>query len=153
VPDFICVDPRCACLISCSQERQDPFELVADELSLLANRLRSMVVAEVSTKLVLPIQTYICTFPPRLLIAGWFSYYMSFSIMPKPVQMGISLCLQVPKLASAAGYLFKVGAEGKRFRPTVTLQPVVSILFFFAWLLPMVILFYNITIYICRFCC
>jgi hypothetical protein len=28
--------------------------------------------------------------------------------------VGISLCLQVPKLASAAGYLFKMGAEGKR---------------------------------------
>ncbi|KAK3155954.1 hypothetical protein QOZ80_2AG0100900 [Eleusine coracana subsp. coracana] len=55
------------------EERQDPFELVADELSLLANRLRSMVVAE------------------------------------------------VPKLASAAEYFFKVGAEGKRFRPTVLL--------------------------------
>ncbi|TVU07529.1 hypothetical protein EJB05_40887, partial [Eragrostis curvula] len=55
------------------EERQDPFELVADELSLLANRLRSMVAAE------------------------------------------------VPKLASAAEYFFKVGAEGKRFRPTVLL--------------------------------
>uniref|UniRef100_M8BQ49 Putative hexaprenyl pyrophosphate synthetase, mitochondrial n=1 Tax=Aegilops tauschii TaxID=37682 RepID=M8BQ49_AEGTA len=29
------------------QEQQDPFELVADELSILGNRLRSMVVAEV----------------------------------------------------------------------------------------------------------
>ncbi|AQK66058.1 Decaprenyl-diphosphate synthase subunit 1 [Zea mays] len=56
-----------------SKEQQDPFELVADELSLLANRLRSMVAAE------------------------------------------------VPKLASAAEYFFKVGAEGKRFRPTVLL--------------------------------
>ncbi|XP_066375991.1 solanesyl-diphosphate synthase 1, mitochondrial-like isoform X2 [Miscanthus floridulus] len=56
-----------------AQEQQDPFELVADELSLLANRLRSMVAAE------------------------------------------------VPKLASAAEYFFKVGAEGKRFRPTVLL--------------------------------
>ncbi|TVU08551.1 hypothetical protein EJB05_41960 [Eragrostis curvula] len=55
------------------EERQDPFELVADELSILANRLRSMVAAE------------------------------------------------VPKLASAAEYFFKVGAEGKRFRPTVLL--------------------------------
>ena len=34
---------------SCSQEQQDPFELVADELSILGNRLRSMVVAEVSS--------------------------------------------------------------------------------------------------------
>uniref|UniRef100_A0A804PC00 Solanesyl-diphosphate synthase 1, mitochondrial n=1 Tax=Zea mays TaxID=4577 RepID=A0A804PC00_MAIZE len=56
-----------------SRAQQDPFELVADELSLLANRLRSMVAAE------------------------------------------------VPKLASAAEYFFKVGAEGKRFRPTVLL--------------------------------
>ncbi|WVZ78927.1 hypothetical protein U9M48_026567 [Paspalum notatum var. saurae] len=55
------------------QQRQDPFELVADELSLLSNRLRSMVAAE------------------------------------------------VPKLASATEYYFKVGAEGKRFRPTVLL--------------------------------
>ncbi|KAL6603154.1 hypothetical protein ACP70R_043515 [Stipagrostis hirtigluma subsp. patula] len=56
-----------------AQEQQDPFELVADELSVLANRLRSMVVAE------------------------------------------------VPKLASAAEYFFRVGAEGKKFRPTVLL--------------------------------
>ncbi|KAJ7948757.1 Solanesyl diphosphate synthase [Quillaja saponaria] len=55
------------------QEQQDPFSLVADELSHLANRLRSMVIAE------------------------------------------------VPKLASAAEYLFKMGVEGKRFRPTVLL--------------------------------
>lgn len=27
--------------------------------------------------------------------------------------------LQVPKLSSAAEYFFKVGVEGKRFRPTV----------------------------------
>ncbi|KAL5200617.1 hypothetical protein ABZP36_021820 [Zizania latifolia] len=59
--------------VSRAEEQQDPFELVADELSLLANRLRSMVAAE------------------------------------------------VPKLASAAEYFFKVGAEGKRFRPTVLL--------------------------------
>ncbi|GLT61222.1 hypothetical protein SLA2020_339440 [Shorea laevis] len=54
-------------------EEQDPFSLVADELSLLANRLRLMVVAE------------------------------------------------VPKLACAAEYFFKMGVEGKRFRPTVLL--------------------------------
>ncbi|KQK17109.1 solanesyl-diphosphate synthase 1, mitochondrial isoform X1 [Brachypodium distachyon] len=59
--------------VSRAEEQQDPFELVADELSILANRLRSMVVAE------------------------------------------------VPKLASAAEYFFKMGAEGKRFRPTVLL--------------------------------
>ncbi|KAM0850364.1 hypothetical protein ACQ4PT_053131 [Festuca glaucescens] len=59
--------------VSRAEERQDPFELVADELSILANRLRSMVAAE------------------------------------------------VPKLASAAEYFFKLGAEGKRFRPTVLL--------------------------------
>ncbi|CAN1829736.1 Solanesyl diphosphate synthase 3, chloroplastic/mitochondrial [Linum perenne] len=52
------------------EERLDPFSLVADELSLLANKLREMVVAE------------------------------------------------VPKLASAAEYFFKIGVEGKRFRPT-----------------------------------
>ncbi|XP_062178380.1 solanesyl-diphosphate synthase 1, mitochondrial-like isoform X1 [Phragmites australis] len=56
-----------------AEEQQDPFELVADELSLLANRLRTMV------------------------------------------------AIEVPKLASAAEYFFKVGAEGKRFRPTVLL--------------------------------
>nr|QWY12649.1 geranyl diphosphate synthase [Pistacia terebinthus subsp. palaestina] len=55
------------------EEQLDPFSLVADELSLLANKLRSMVVAE------------------------------------------------VPKLASAAEYFFKMGVEGKRFRPTVLL--------------------------------
>ncbi|KAJ9183066.1 hypothetical protein P3X46_006978 [Hevea brasiliensis] len=55
------------------EEPLDPFSLVADELSLLANRLRAMVVAE------------------------------------------------VPKLASAAEYFFKMGVEGKRFRPTVLL--------------------------------
>ncbi|KAM3213979.1 hypothetical protein ACQJBY_066417 [Aegilops geniculata] len=59
--------------VSRAEEQQDPFELVADELSILGNRLRSMVVAE------------------------------------------------VPKLESAAEYFFKVGAEGKRFRPTVLL--------------------------------
>ncbi|KAM3237085.1 Solanesyl diphosphate synthase 3, chloroplastic/mitochondrial [Capsicum annuum] len=56
-----------------AEEQVDPFSLVADELSLLTNRLRSMVVAE------------------------------------------------VPKLASAAEYFFKMGVEGKRFRPTVLL--------------------------------
>ncbi|KAB5538325.1 hypothetical protein DKX38_015858 [Salix brachista] len=55
------------------EEQLDPFSLVADELSVLANRLRSMVIAE------------------------------------------------VPKLASAAEYFFKMGVEGKRFRPTVLL--------------------------------
>ncbi|KAH6773501.1 geranyl diphosphate synthase 1 [Perilla frutescens var. hirtella] len=58
---------------SAVEEQLDPFSLVADELSLVANRLRSMVVAE------------------------------------------------VPKLASAAEYFFKLGVEGKRFRPTVLL--------------------------------
>ncbi|KAK1395890.1 Geranyl diphosphate synthase [Heracleum sosnowskyi] len=56
-----------------STEQVDPFSIVADELSILAERLRSMVVAE------------------------------------------------VPKLASAAEYFFKLGVEGKRFRPTVLL--------------------------------
>ncbi|KAL4304358.1 hypothetical protein GQ457_10G010810 [Hibiscus cannabinus] len=55
------------------KERLDPFSIVADELSLIATRLRSMVAAE------------------------------------------------VPNLASAAEYFFKIGAEGKRFRPTVLL--------------------------------
>ncbi|XP_030969282.1 solanesyl diphosphate synthase 3, chloroplastic/mitochondrial isoform X1 [Quercus lobata] len=55
------------------EEQNDPFSLVADELSMVANRLRSMVVTE------------------------------------------------VPKLASAAEYFFKMGVEGKRFRPTVLL--------------------------------
>ncbi|XP_008787643.1 solanesyl-diphosphate synthase 1, mitochondrial-like isoform X1 [Phoenix dactylifera] len=58
---------------SAAEEPLDPFSLVADELSILANRLRAMVVAE------------------------------------------------VPKLASAAEYFFKMGVEGKRFRPTVLL--------------------------------
>ncbi|KAF9625150.1 hypothetical protein IFM89_019364 [Coptis chinensis] len=56
-----------------AEEELDPFSLVADELSILAGRLRAMVVAE------------------------------------------------VPKLASAAEYFFKMGVEGKRFRPTVLL--------------------------------
>ncbi|KAK3009105.1 hypothetical protein RJ639_013135, partial [Escallonia herrerae] len=60
-------------ILSLFQEQVDPFSLVADELAILANRLRSMVVAE------------------------------------------------VPKLASAAEYFFKMGVEGKRFRPTVLL--------------------------------
>nr|QED22043.1 geranyl pyrophosphate synthase [Chrysanthemum indicum var. aromaticum] len=55
------------------EESVDPFSLVADELSIVANRLRAMVVAD------------------------------------------------VPKLASAAEYFFKMGVEGKRFRPTVIL--------------------------------
>ncbi|KAL2474983.1 Solanesyl diphosphate synthase 3 [Abeliophyllum distichum] len=55
------------------EERLDPFSLVADELSILANNLRSMVVAK------------------------------------------------VPKLATAAEYFFKMGVEGKRFRPAVLL--------------------------------
>ncbi|XP_057494130.1 solanesyl-diphosphate synthase 1, mitochondrial-like isoform X2 [Actinidia eriantha] len=55
------------------EEQLDPFSLVENELSVLANRLRSMVVAE------------------------------------------------VPDLASAAEYFFKMGVEGKRFRPTVLL--------------------------------
>ncbi|XP_048333332.2 solanesyl diphosphate synthase 3, chloroplastic/mitochondrial isoform X1 [Ziziphus jujuba] len=55
------------------EDQHDPFSLVADELSLVADRLRSMVIAE------------------------------------------------VPKLASAAEYFFKMGVEGKRFRPTVLL--------------------------------
>ncbi|KAI3918027.1 hypothetical protein MKW92_053779 [Papaver armeniacum] len=54
-------------------DKMDPFSLVADELSLISNRLREMVVSE------------------------------------------------VPKLASAAEYFFKIGVEGKRFRPTVLL--------------------------------
>ncbi|KAH7678850.1 geranyl diphosphate synthase protein [Dioscorea alata] len=59
---------------SSEEEPVDPFSLVADELSLIADRLRSMVIAE------------------------------------------------VPKLASAAEYFFKMGVEGKRFRPTVLLH-------------------------------
>ncbi|KAH0455627.1 hypothetical protein IEQ34_015659 [Dendrobium chrysotoxum] len=58
---------------SADEEPLDPFSLVSDELSAIANRLRSMVVAE------------------------------------------------VPKLAQAAEYFFKIGVEGKRFRPTVLL--------------------------------
>lgn len=58
---------------SSAEDQVDPFSLVADELSVVANRLRAMVVAE------------------------------------------------VPKLASAAEYFFKMGVEGKRFRPTVIL--------------------------------
>ncbi|XP_027921500.1 solanesyl diphosphate synthase 3, chloroplastic/mitochondrial [Vigna unguiculata] len=55
------------------EDEHDPFSLVADELSLLGNKLRAMVAAE------------------------------------------------VPKLATAAEYFFKMGVEGKRFRPTVLL--------------------------------
>ncbi|KAL2938904.1 Solanesyl-diphosphate synthase 1 mitochondrial [Bienertia sinuspersici] len=60
-------------LIFLLQDQPDPFSLVGDELSLVAERLQSKVVAE------------------------------------------------VPKLASAAEYFFKMGVEGKRFRPTVLL--------------------------------
>nr|GLL28991.1 solanesyl diphosphate synthase 3, chloroplastic/mitochondrial [Ipomoea trifida] len=56
-----------------AEEQLDPFSLVADELSLVANKLRAMVIAE------------------------------------------------VPKLASAAEYFFRMGVEGKRLRPTVVL--------------------------------
>lgn len=55
------------------EEPMDPFSLVSEELSAIANSLRSMVIAE------------------------------------------------VPKLAQAAEYFFKMGVEGKRFRPTVLL--------------------------------
>lgn len=55
------------------EERVDPFSLVADELSLLASRLRSMILTE------------------------------------------------IPKLGTAAEYFFKMGVEGKRFRPMVLL--------------------------------
>ncbi|KAI9113448.1 hypothetical protein K1719_015375 [Acacia pycnantha] len=55
------------------EDQLDPFSLVADELSLVSNRLRAMVVAE------------------------------------------------VPQLSSAAEHFFKMGVEGKRFRPTVLL--------------------------------
>ncbi|GFQ07743.1 solanesyl diphosphate synthase 3 chloroplastic/mitochondrial [Phtheirospermum japonicum] len=55
------------------KEPLGPYSLVADDLSIIANRLRSMVVIE------------------------------------------------VPKLASAAEYFFRMGVEGKRFRPTVLL--------------------------------
>ncbi|KAJ8430888.1 hypothetical protein Cgig2_028040 [Carnegiea gigantea] len=55
------------------EDQSDPFSVVADELSLVADRLRSMAVAK------------------------------------------------VPKLSSAAEYFFKIGVEGKRFRPTVLL--------------------------------
>ncbi|KAI4312390.1 hypothetical protein MLD38_037200 [Melastoma candidum] len=58
---------------SLMEDHLDPFSLVADELSIIGNRLRAMVIAE------------------------------------------------VPKLASAAEYFFKLGVEGKRFRPTVLL--------------------------------
>jgi len=39
---------------------------------------------------------------------------------------------QVPKLASAAEYFFKMGVEGKRFRPTVS---IFSMLYRCSWLL------------------
>ncbi|KAG6404998.1 hypothetical protein SASPL_132577 [Salvia splendens] len=58
---------------SAVEKQVDPFSVVADELSILADRLRSLVVAD------------------------------------------------VPELASAAEYFFKLGVEGKRFRPTVLL--------------------------------
>ncbi|KAK3204485.1 hypothetical protein Dsin_018531 [Dipteronia sinensis] len=58
---------------SVSEAQLDPFSLVADELSIITKRLRSVVGSE------------------------------------------------VPKLASAAEYFFKMGVEGKRFRPTVLL--------------------------------
>lgn len=84
------------------QEQQDPFSLVADELSLLANRLRSMVAAEVSDFFLLAI-----------IISCLENDSLHVTFKP-------GFCLtQVPKLASAAEYFFKMGVEGKRFRPTV----------------------------------
>ncbi|MCL7046694.1 hypothetical protein MKW94_027344 [Papaver nudicaule] len=56
------------------KEKVDPFALVAEELSLIRNRLLNMVAAD-----------------------------------------------EVPKLASAAKYFFELGAEGKKFRPTILL--------------------------------
>ncbi|KAK1592628.1 hypothetical protein Q3G72_027901 [Acer saccharum] len=56
---------------SVTEEQLDPFSLVADELSIITKRLRSVVGSE------------------------------------------------VPKLASAAGYFFKAGVEGKMIRPMV----------------------------------
>ncbi|TXG47981.1 hypothetical protein EZV62_027275 [Acer yangbiense] len=58
---------------SVTEEQLDPFSLVADELSIITKRLRSVVGSE------------------------------------------------VPKLASAAGYFFKAGVEGKMIRPMVLL--------------------------------
>ncbi|KAL9326895.1 hypothetical protein ACSQ67_007540 [Phaseolus vulgaris] len=66
------------------EDEHDPFSLVADELSLLGNKLRAMVAAE------------------------------------------------VPKLASAAEYFFKMGVEGKRFRPTVSINAMHMFLHSFA---------------------
>ncbi|XP_028760540.1 solanesyl diphosphate synthase 3, chloroplastic/mitochondrial-like isoform X2 [Neltuma alba] len=72
IPKFVDAGRQIHCQTSSIVEDQlDPFSLVADELSVIANRLRAMVVAE------------------------------------------------VPQLASAAEYFFKMGVEGKRFRPTV----------------------------------
>ncbi|XP_028760539.1 solanesyl diphosphate synthase 3, chloroplastic/mitochondrial-like isoform X1 [Neltuma alba] len=74
IPKFVDAGRQIHCQTSSIVEDQlDPFSLVADELSVIANRLRAMVVAE------------------------------------------------VPQLASAAEYFFKMGVEGKRFRPTVLL--------------------------------
>ncbi|XP_075666224.1 solanesyl-diphosphate synthase 1, mitochondrial isoform X2 [Castanea sativa] len=72
-PHLQFLNPPAYSYSSTHKEQNDPFSLVADELSIVANRLRSMVVTE------------------------------------------------VPKLASAAEYFFKMGVEGKRFRPTVLL--------------------------------
>ena len=85
--------------MSCLQHQLDPFSLVADELSLLANRLRAMVVAEVSD----------CTLLFVIFVS--LEYHIPW--------LKLDVMWQVPKLASAAEYFFKMGVEGKRFRPTV----------------------------------
>ena len=97
------------------QEQLDPFSLVADELSVLANRLRSMVIAEVfvlffCTCHICLVAVIDMTFRSDLIIPIWYDL----------IKFGFKFHSQVPKLASAAEYFFKMGVEGKRFRPTVT---------------------------------
>jgi geranylgeranyl pyrophosphate synthase len=48
------------------------------------------------------------------------------------IKIGFKFHSQVPKLASAAEYFFKMGVQGKRFRPTVTTMMLMCSLFGFA---------------------
>ena len=106
------------------QEQLDPFSLVADELSVLANRLRSMVIAEVFI-------LFFCTCHICLVPIIWLSFLI-IPIWYDAIKFGFKFHLQVPKLASAAEYFFKMGVEGKRFRPTVTAIMLICSLFGFA---------------------
>ncbi|KAH7854695.1 hypothetical protein Vadar_016879 [Vaccinium darrowii] len=136
------------------EEELDPFLLVENELSILANRLRSKVVAKVP-KLASaseyffkmgwkesdfdqlqgdaekPIIGFLsCYWAPnsslKQLYSGGLEELDPFLLVENELSiLANRLCsmaiAEVPKLASAAKYFFKMGVKGKRFRPTVLL--------------------------------